>query len=110
MEFEKEIRRFREEFLTNGGDMDGCLSLRRIGYSVCFSERRKGIATFMLSKMLPLCREIGMEKILVTCPKENEGSRRVIKNNGGIYEDTLYEPSRGVFIERYRIDLSKKIP
>ncbi len=30
MEYENEIQNFRQEFLTNGGDMDGCLSLRRM--------------------------------------------------------------------------------
>jgi len=29
MEYENEIKNFRQEFLTNGGDMDGCLSLRK---------------------------------------------------------------------------------
>lgn len=30
MEYEREIQSFRQEFIINGGDMDGCLSLRRM--------------------------------------------------------------------------------
>ncbi len=35
---------------------------------------------------------MGFEKILITCLKDNEASKRVIINNGGIYESTVYEP------------------
>jgi len=167
MEYEKEIQAFREEFVVNGGDMDGCTSLRNmeniadwikevedlssietcpagyvpstqyiylresdkkivgviqirhyfneflknygghIGYSVCHSERKKGYATDMLRSVLPKCKELGLEKVLITCKKDNDGSRHVITNNGGVYESTVFEPSRKVYIERFWIDLSK---
>lgn len=165
MEYEKEIRAFREEFVVNGGDMDGCLSLRKleriedwikqvedfskrdtcpekfvpqtqfiylreedrkivgviqvrhylneflktyaghIGYSVCHSERRKGYATEMLKEVLPVCRKLGIEKILICCLEGNEGSRKAILNNGGVYESTVYEPEEKVKLERYWISL-----
>ncbi|MGI5898034.1 MAG: GNAT family N-acetyltransferase [Candidatus Dojkabacteria bacterium] len=166
MDYEKEIRSFRQEFITNGGDMDGCSSLRKmeniadwikevedfssvetcpvgyvpstqfiylrendnkvvgvikirhslneflknygghVGYAVCHSERRKGYATDMLREVLPICKKLGLEKILVTCKKGNEGSKKVIKNNNGVYESTVFEPSKQVYLERYWIDLS----
>lgn len=166
MEYEKEIQAFRQEFLINGGDMDGCLSLRRmdniadwikqvedcsreetcpkkwvpqtqfiyvreedrkvigviqvrhrfneflekyaghIGYSVCHSERKKGYATQMLKEVLPYCKELGMEKVLVCCLDDNEGSRKTILNNGGVYESTVHEPDGNVSLERYWIELS----
>ena len=81
-----------------------------IGYSVRPSERRKGCATAMLRDALPLCRDMGMKRVLVCCKVENEASRRVILKNGGVYDATVTEPRRGVTLERYWIDLKKEEP
>ncbi len=165
MDYERELKNYRNEFIVHGGSMDGCTSLREmenildwielveklkkretcpehlvpmtqfiyvreadnkivgviqvrhclneylknygghIGYSVCHSERRKGYATRMLEALLPKCREIGLDKVMITCLEDNEGSRRTILNNGGIFENTVFEPGRGVHLERYWITL-----
>ena len=76
-----------------------------IGYSVAPSERRKGYATQMLKSVLPECKNLGISKVLVTCIEGNEGSKRTIVNNGGVYESTIFEPDGGVYLERYWIDL-----
>ena len=76
-----------------------------MGYSVAPSERRKGYATQMLSLVLPKCREIGINKVLVSCVYGNEGSRKTILKCGGIFESTVYEAERDRFLERYWIDL-----
>ena len=167
MAYDKQIQAYRREFLTYGGSMDGCGSLRRfettqewldqvetlkrpettpahlvpmtqflfvreeddkivgmiqirhyfneylekyaghIGYSVCPSERRKGYATQMLRQVLPECRRLGLERVLVCCVRENEGSRRTILNNGGVYESTVYLAERDAYLERYWIDLNQ---
>ena len=78
-----------------------------IGYSTAPNERRKGYAEMMLKMVLPKCRELGMDKVLITCMKDNEGSRRTILKNGGIYESTVYEPNSGIYLERYWIDLAE---
>ena len=78
-----------------------------IGYSVAPSERRKGYAVLMLKMALPKCKELGIEKVLITCISGNEGSKRTILKNGGVYESTVYEPEEGVDLERYWIDLSE---
>lgn len=92
-----QIRHYFNDYLSKFGG--------HIGYSVRPSERRKGYATAMLRQTLPLCREIGLDKVLITCIDANEGSRRTILANGGAYESTVYEPDEQVHLQRYWIDL-----
>ncbi len=60
----------------------------------------------MLKMVLPKCRELGLDKVLITCDYGNEGSKRTILKNGGIYESTVYEPDEKVDVERYWIHLT----
>ncbi len=76
-----------------------------IGYSVRPDERRKGYATAMLRETLPYCRTLGIQDVLITCVVGNEGSRRTILHNGGVYESTVHEPEMGRDLERYWIHL-----
>ena len=76
-----------------------------IGYSVRPSERRKGYATAMLHDALPRCRELGITDVLISCLTDNEGSRRTILHNGGVYESTVHEPELDRDLERYWIHL-----
>ena len=76
-----------------------------IGYSVRPYERRKGYATAMLKEALPRCRALGLTDVLITCSTDNEGSRRTILNNGGVYESTVHEPDENEDLERYWIHL-----
>ena len=77
-----------------------------IGYSVRPSERRKGYAKEMLALALPFCRDtLGLKRVMITCVKGNEGSRRTILANGGVYECTVFEPEHDEYLERYWIEL-----
>lgn len=83
-----------EALLLNGG---------HIGDGVRPSERRKGIATRMISLALDECRKLGIEKVLMVCDKDNIGSAKSIKNNGGILENEVIVD--GVVEQRYWIEI-----
>ena len=77
-----------------------------IGYSVIPSRRRQGIGTRMLKDALSLCRdEFGLDKVLLTCLKDNGESRGVIIRNGGEYEGDIFYPPVEEYLERYWISL-----
>jgi predicted acetyltransferase len=78
------------ELLRDGGN---------IGYHVVPGERRRGHATAMLASARDYCKDLGLTKVLVTCDRDNPGSRRVIEANAGVLESD----SGGVL--RYWIDL-----
>ena len=82
-----------ETLLFNGG---------HIGDGVRPSERRKGIATKMISLALEECRKLGIPKVLMVCDKDNIGSAKSIINNGGVLENEIM--GDGVIVQRYWID------
>lgn len=79
-----------------------------IGYSVRPSERQKGYASEMLRLILPICREFGEDKVLLTCDKKNEAFQKTIIKNGGVLEkeitDTVGLSESGI-IQRYWISI-----
>ena len=92
-----QVRHYFNEYLEKFGG--------HIGYSVRPSERRKGYAREMVRQVLPYRKEIGLTRVLITCDADNEGSRRTILSNGGVYENTVHEPEEDIDLERYWITL-----
>ncbi|MCC9144390.1 MULTISPECIES: GNAT family N-acetyltransferase [unclassified Arthrobacter] len=87
-------------WLVDGDEFLGSLAIRHtlndflfeqgghIGYSIRPSARRQGHAARALQDALPIARELGIARVLVTCAEDNAGSRAVIEKNGGVYEDS----------------------
>ena len=76
-----------------------------IGYSVRPSERRKGYAKKMLEMTLPFCKNLNIEKALISCIDGNIGSEKTILANGGVYESTVYEPQSGRNLKRFWVEI-----
>lgn len=91
-----QIRHELNEYLLNIGG--------HIGDGVRPSERRKGYATEMIRLALEKCKEIGLDKVLITCNKDNIGSRKSIQNNGGILENETLDEI-GKELQRFWIEL-----
>lgn len=58
-----------------------------MGYSVRPNERGKGYAREMLRLNLENCRQRGMDKVMVTCSRDNPASERTILGCGGVLEE-----------------------
>ena len=76
-----------------------------IGYGVRPSERNKGYATTMLSDALSVCKEKGMDKVLLGCYKDNLASAKTIQKNGGVLTDENDNYNEGKISQYYSINL-----
>lgn len=85
--------RLNERLLLDGG---------HIGDGVRPSQRRKGVATRMIALALEECRKLGIDRVLMVCHKDNIGSAKSIRNNGGVLENEITVD--GVVEQRYWID------
>jgi predicted acetyltransferase len=86
-------------WITDGDEVIGSIAVRHalnawllqkgghIGYSIRPSRRRQGHASRALELALDRAGELGLERVLLTCDLDNDGSRRTIESNGGVLED-----------------------
>lgn len=93
-------------WIVDDGEFVGYLALRHelndflldqgghIGYSVRPSRRREGHATRALALGVVEARELGLERVLVTCDVDNLASARTIERNGGVLEDVRGDKRR----------------
>ena len=69
-----------EKLLQEGG---------HIGYEIRPSKRKMGYGTKILALAVISAKNLGIEKILVTCDDDNIGSYKIIEKNGGILENKI---------------------
>lgn len=90
------IRHYLNEALLKEGG--------HIGDGIRPSERRRGYATEMIRLALEECRKLGIDRVLMTCDKDNVGSAKSIVKNGGVLENEFVN-SDGEIEQRYWIEL-----
>lgn len=74
-----------------------------IGYSIRPDERSKGYAREQLRLTLEKARQLGLAQVRILCLDTNEGSRRTILANGGMYVDSLHGEESGLTVCRYDV-------
>ncbi|MES2651665.1 MAG: GNAT family N-acetyltransferase [Bacteroidota bacterium] len=61
-----------------------------IGYFIRPSFRKFGYGSIILELGLKEAKQIGLEKILITCDETNLASKKIIEKNGGIFESIFH--------------------
>jgi len=70
-----------------------------IGYAVRPTERRKGYASKILGLALEYARAIGLDKVMLGCYTDNEGSIKTIQKYGGkLAEEKPYSDGKQMYI------------
>ena len=77
-----------------------------IGDGVRPSRRNEGIATKMIALALEECKKLGIDRVLMTCDRDNIASARSIQKNGGVLENEVNDGEE--ILQRYWIDLHEK--
>lgn len=99
-------------WIVEGGRVLGGIALRygldpfvlqfgHIGYGIRPSSRRRGLATWALGRMLGEARQLGLDRVLLTCEVDNIASVRTIAHHGGVLEgvrETEFGPLRRYWI------------
>lgn len=76
-----------------------------IGYDLRPCERRKGYATLLLKLTLERARNLGLDRVLLTCDTDYVASARVIEKNGGELQRRAISAKSGESISQYWIRL-----
>ncbi|MHC4713247.1 MAG: GNAT family N-acetyltransferase [Planctomycetota bacterium] len=76
-----------------------------VGYSIDPPLRGRGLATRMLELLLEKARRLGMDRLLLTCDRDNLASARVIEKCGGVLENEVTLDD-GRVKKRYWVGLS----
>jgi predicted acetyltransferase len=94
------VSRLRHSLTPSLEDVGG-----HIGYSVRPSRRNKGYGTRLLTSTLERAKTLGLQRVLLTCDKDNTCSTKVILSNGGKLASEGISQTTGEEILRFWIEL-----
>jgi len=112
---------FSDYWLIDGSEYIGRLSVRHelndylyrlgghIGYEIRPSRRRRGYGYEILHLGLKKAQLLGLKRVLVTCDETNVGSKKIIEQNGGIFENSAASEGSSIRKLRYWIDLAEMV-
>lgn len=80
-----------------------------IGYSIRPTERQKGYNKVNLYLALCVCKNRGIESVLIGCDKDNPGSAKTIQALGGELIREYFDEKNNITIQNYTIDINKAI-
>lgn len=76
-----------------------------IGYGIRPSQRNKGYGKEILKLGLIKCKELNINKVLVTCLESNIASNKIIISCGGKFENKIFLDAENDYMNRYWIIL-----
>lgn len=76
-----------------------------IGYDISPLSRRRDYGMILLKLALEKAAMINLDKVLITCDDDNIASKRIIENNGGIFESEIFKEEKNKQLRRYWITL-----
>lgn len=106
------------KWIIENGEVVGTIDLRHllnknyferlghIAYYIHPQKRNRGYATKALNLAIKWYKKMPINKILITCYSDNEASKKVILNNGGIFEKSVQDKKSNKIINRYLIDIN----
>ncbi len=69
-----------------------------IGYSVRPNQRNKGYGSEILRMGLEKSKELNLDKLMLTCKKDNVASQKVIERNNGILEMEIVDDGEAYMV------------
>lgn len=76
-----------------------------IGADIRKSERKKGFGALILELTLRKAKELGLEKVLITCNENNSASAKTIEKCGGVFDKQIICDETGTIFSHYWIEL-----
>lgn len=72
----------------------------QVDYWIRPSKRRQGYGKLILRLLLERYRQLGLDRILISCRSDNLPSKKIIEANGGIFESEIEMPDRSGALHR----------
>lgn len=85
------------------GDSERVLRLGHIGYGIRPSARRRGLASWALSRVMDEARAFGLPRVLLVCSDDNTASVKTIERLSGVLE-RVHDTEHGT-VRRYWLEL-----